>query len=164
MPANNEGIAGVFLIINITTDRGTINNHRLILNFVSKADNSKLMFCSLEVSIDRPIIKKIINVIIKVGMVVYIIYLIWIKRSVPDIAAARFVVSDRGDILSPKYAPEIIDPATKPWDIPNTSPIPISAIPIVAIVDQELPEAKETMAHIIQEAKRKISGLRICRP
>ena len=79
-------------------------------------------------------------------------------------AAAKFVVSDKGDILSPKYAPDIIEPATKPSGIPNASPIPINAIPIVAIVDHELPDAIDTIAQIIHDAKRKISGLSIFNP
>ena len=36
------------------------------------------------------------------GMVVYIIYLICVIKSVPAMAGAKFVVSERGDILSPK--------------------------------------------------------------
>ena len=41
-------------------------------------------------------------VIVKDGIVVYIIYLMWVNKSVPTIAGARLVVSDNGDILSPK--------------------------------------------------------------
>ena len=47
-------------------------------------------------------IKNIINVMIMDGMVVYIMYLICVIKSVPAIAGAKFVVSERGDILSPK--------------------------------------------------------------
>ena len=36
------------------------------------------------------------------GTVVIVIYRIWVKRSVPAMAGARLVVSDIGDILSPK--------------------------------------------------------------
>ena len=43
-----------------------------------------------------------IKVIEMEGMVVNIIYLIWLIKSVPAIAGAKFVVSDKGDILSPK--------------------------------------------------------------
>ena len=52
-------------------------------------------------------------------------------------------MSDRGDILSPKYAPEIIAPAINPIGKPSAFPMPNNAIPIVAIVLQELPVAKE---------------------
>ena len=45
----------------------------------------------------------------------------------------------------------MIAPPINPSDIPNAFPIPSNAIPIVAIVDQELPDAKETMAQLIEE-------------
>ncbi len=88
----------------------------------------------------------------------------WVKRSVPAIAGARFVVSDKGDILSPKYAPLMIAPATNPSDMPKVFPIPKRAIPIVAIVDQELPVEIETMALTTQAANRKMVGFNICKP
>ena len=78
-----------------------------------------------------------------VGIVVNAIYLICVNKSVPAIAGAKFVVSLKGDILSPKYAPDITAPAIIPGFIPNTEPIPINAIPTVAEVVQELPVAKE---------------------
>ena len=37
-------------------------------------------------------------------------------------------------------------------------------IPTVAIVDHELPDARETIAHIIHAATRNILGFRICSP
>ena len=55
------------------------------------------------------------------------------------IEEARFVVSDKGDILSPKKAPETIAPAVILMDSPIASPIPISATPMVAAVVNELP-------------------------
>ena len=115
-------------------------------------------------SIESPINKKMRSDTIKLGIVVYIMYLIWLNKSVPAIAGARFVVSDKGDILSPKYAPEIIDPAVRPFEISKALPIPNRAIPTVAIVDQELPEANETIAHMMAAATRKILGFSICNP
>ena len=100
----------------------------------------------------------------KAGKVVYVIYLICVNKSDPDIAGARFVVSDNGDILSPKYAPEIIAPPIKPTGIPSAFPIASRAIPIVAIVLQELPLEIEIIAVIIAVAKRKILGFKIWRP
>ena len=50
----------------------------------------------------KPQMKKMINVIVKVGMVVIIIYRMCVNKSVPAMAGAKFVVSDSGDILSPK--------------------------------------------------------------
>ena len=85
----------------------------------------------------------------------------WVNKSVPAIAGAKFVVSERGDILSPKYAPEIMAPPIRPLLIPSALPIPKRAIPTVAIVDHELPEAKETIAQMIHAANRNIFGFRI---
>ena len=87
-----------------------------------------------------------------------------VNKSVPAIAGARFVVSLSGDILSPKYAPDITAPAIIPGDIPSALPIPTSAIPTVADVVQELPVAIDITAAIITEAGKNISGLNTCKP
>ena len=79
-------------------------------------------------------------------------------RSLPATDGARLVVSDNGDILSPKYDPEIIAPATIPVFIDNNSPIPTKAIPIVAAVVQELPVEIDTIAQIIHVVTKKKSG------
>ena len=63
-----------------------------------------------------------------------------------------------------QYAPEIIAPATNPSEIPSTWPMPIRAIPTVAIVDHELPEASDTIAQIKHDAIKKYSGFKICKP
>jgi hypothetical protein len=62
------------------------------------------------------------------------------------------VVSDSGDILSPKYAPEITAPAVIAGSNDSPWAIPINATPIVAAVVQELPILKATMPQIIQAA------------
>lgn len=71
-----------------------------------------------------------------------------LHRSVPATAAARFVVSDNGDILSPKYAPEITAPAAKAGFSPSASEIATSATPIVPITVHELPTARATTAQM----------------
>ena len=86
-------------------------------------------------------------------------YLICSNRFDPETAAARLVVSLNGDILSPKYAPEITAPATKPKSKPNAFPIPINPIPIVADVDQLLPVANATIALIITHVGKKNDAL-----
>ena len=86
------------------------------------------------------------------------------NKSVPDADDARIVVSDKGDILSPKYAPEIIAPAVQDDGMDNASPIPKSATPIVATVVQELPVTTLTIAHITQVLTRKNCGDIICMP
>ena len=74
------------------------------------------------------------------------------------------VVSLKGDILSPKYAPEITAPAIMPVLIPNAVPIPTNAIPTVADVVQELPVATEITAQIITDAGKNMAGLSTCKP
>ena len=78
---------------------------------------------------------------------------IWENKSVPAMAGARFVVSDKGDILSPKYAPEIIAPAVTDGDKPNPVAIPISATPNVPATVHELPMLIEDIAQIIHAVK-----------
>ena len=85
----------------------------------------------------------------------YDIYFICSKISLSVTAEAKFVVSDSGDILSPKYDPEIIAPAVISAGTAKTLPIAKRAIPIVAIVLQELPIDNETIAVIIQVAIKK---------
>ena len=93
-----------------------------------------------------------------VGTVVIVKYLMCVNRSEPEIAGAKFVVSLNGDILSPKYAPEIIAPADISTGIPIAFEIPIRAIPTVAEVVQLLPVAIEIIAHIIRQDGRKTEG------
>ena len=66
--------------------------------------------------------------------------------------------TDKGETLSPKYAPDIMAPAIQPGSYPCAVPIPTRATPTVAMVVQELPVITAINAHITQVAKRKISG------
>lgn len=67
---------------------------------------------------------------------------------------ANTVVSDNGDILSPKYAPLIMAPAIQPSSNPWARPMPMRAMPMVAMVVHELPVMTLTMADMMQvEAK-----------
>ena len=86
----------------------------------------------------------------------FIMNLTCVNTSVPAIAGARFVVSERGDILSPKYEPEIIAPAAIGAGIPSPVATPISATPIVPAVPHEVPVAREVIEHIITAATRNI--------
>ena len=88
----------------------------------------------------------------------------WSNKFTSQTAAAILVVSDNGDILSPKYAPDIIAPATIPVGIPIAVPIPKNAIPTVAIVLHELPVANDIIAEIIATTNRKLSGFNIFNP
>lgn len=93
-----------------------------------------------------------------VGPVVHTIARIWSNRFEPETAGARFVVSDRGDILSPKYAPEIMIPAVRGAGIPSPAAIPISATPTVPPTPQDEPVARDTTEQIRRVARRNIPG------
>ncbi len=99
-----------------------------------------------------------------VGNVVIIMYLIWSNKLDSVTAAARLVVSLSGDILSPKYAPDITAPATIPVSKPKTFPIPINAIHTVSGVYQLVPVAKDVNAQIIIQDGRKKDDLKILNP
>ena len=71
----------------------------------------------------------------------------------------KYVVSERGDILSPKYAPDIIAPASQALSNPIISPALSIAIPIVPIVVQELPRMREIIVVNRNITNRNIEGL-----
>ena len=73
-------------------------------------------------------------------------------------AGARLVVSDSGESLSPKYAPDMTAPAVGPTGIPSPAPIPISASPMVPIVPQDVPVASDVIEQISTAATRNTLG------
>ena len=75
------------------------------------------------------------------------------NNSLPATAGARLVVSDNGEILSPKYAPEITNPAVIGSGRPKPALIPIKATPTVDLVVQQHHVAIATTTEIISEAK-----------
>ena len=95
----------------------------------------------------------IIAVIMSVGIVESIIALTCSNSSLPATAGARLVVSDSGEILSPKYAPEITNPAVIGRGSPSPALIPINATPTVELVVQQHPVAIATTTEIISEAR-----------
>src|SRR5690554_5301986 len=113
---------------------------------------------------EKPIMTNTNTVKIIVGTVVNIIYRMWVNKSVPAIAAARFVVSLNGESLSPKYAPLNMAPAVIPKEMSKALAIPISAIPTVAEVVQLLPVAMEITAQITTQDAKKIVGFKTCNP
>ena len=68
-------------------------------------------------------------------------------RDRPETAGATLVVSDNGDILSPKYAPETMAPARSGAGTPIASPIPINASPMVLIVPKDVPVIIDASPH-----------------
>ena len=89
---------------------------------------------------------------------VIIMNLMCVNRGVPAEDEARTVVSESGETLSPKYAPDMMAPAIHPGSYPCAVPIPTSATPIVAIVVHELPVITAMRALMIHEANRNTSG------
>jgi hypothetical protein len=86
------------------------------------------------------------------------------NKSAFAIDDAKTVVSDIGDILSPKYAPEIMAPALRAEGTPSASPIPSRAIPIVAIVVHEVPVITDMREEMIQAHGKNTAGDIICTP
>ena len=86
------------------------------------------------------------------------------NRVAPAIAGARLVVSDNGDILSPKYAPDTTAPAVIAAGKPSAAPTPISATPIEPAVDQDEPVASDTIQQRIHAVTRNTFGLMILMP
>src|SRR5882757_6050675 len=84
------------------------------------------------------------------------------NKSEPAAAVARFTVSDSGDVLSPKYAPEMTAPAVIAGDNPMLVATPINPMPIVPATVHELPIPTATPAQISAVAAYKSCGLRIC--
>src|SRR6056297_3453939 len=74
------------------------------------------------------------------------------NNSQSAMAAAILVVSDKGDNLSPKNAPEIIAAAVRGVAKPIAFPTAIKAIPTVAIEVKDVPKVVETIA-VIKAAK-----------
>src|SRR5690606_1878330 len=92
----------VFSKIKPITTKGTINKYGDMLKVFFIVWSILLISALPVVSLVILKILNINNVIIMVGTVVIAIYLIWVNKSVPAMAGAKFVVSLKGDILSPK--------------------------------------------------------------
>lgn len=65
-------------------------------------------------------------------------------KVVPETTGAKLVESERGEILSPKYAPETTAPAAAASDTSKPAATPISATPTVPADPQEVPVHTET--------------------
>ena len=73
--------------------------------------------------------------------------------------AAKLVVSDNGDILSPKKAPETIAPAVIASDKSSAPAMPINATPTVATVVSELPTERPMIAVTTKTTAKKNNGV-----
>ena len=74
------------------------------------------------------------------------------NNSDPATAGARLVVSERGDILSPKYAPEMMAPAVRPRFRFCAVATPTRAMPMVDAVVHDDPVASDTKQQMMQAA------------
>src|SRR5699024_9659910 len=97
-------------------------------------------------------------------MVVHIIALICTNILTFVTSAAKFVVSESGDILSPNTAPAIIAPAAIPGVICNCVAIAINAIPAVEAEPHAVPVATEVIAHIIKDETKNKLGFKNSKP
>ena len=131
---NNVMIAGTFLAIRSPVSTGTRRSQGEILKVPARSFENPAATASDGASCRILTTRKIIREMINEGTVVTIMNRICVNRGVPADDEARTVVSDNGDTLSPKYAPEIIAPAIHPGLYPCAVPIPTRATPTVAIV------------------------------
>ncbi|CAA0331757.1 hypothetical protein ALT785_40009 [Alteromonas infernus] len=76
----------------------------------------------------------------------------------PALMAARLVVSETGDILSPKVAPHTTMAATMGSGMFMASPMPISTTPIVPTVPHDVPVDTDIIAHSINPTARNTLG------
>src|SRR3712207_7666058 len=82
------------------------------------------------------------------GIVAVETLFIFSKILTSQVPEERFTVSEIGDILSPKIAPQITAAAVISGDTPNPPPIPIKATPKVAAVPQEVPVQRVARAQV----------------
>ena len=82
-----------------------------------------------------------------------------VVRPRPTSFGTRIVVSESGDILSPKYAPQITAPAAAASERPMTFDMPTKATPSVPAVVHELPVTMPTTAQIAAVVTKKMVGL-----
>lgn len=100
--AKSTMMAGIFLYIIHPVAIGTSKSQRLRLNVEDKAEVKADVSIEAVAGTRKPAVRKMINVMVKEGTVVIIMYLICVNNGVPQSEEARTVVSDNGDILSPK--------------------------------------------------------------
>ena len=77
----------------------------------------------------------------------------WSNVSAFTIWADRIVVSDSGEVLSPRYAPEMTAPAVMAGDTPSRPAMPTRPTPIVPAVVHELPIDRATTPQISAVAR-----------
>ena len=102
--------------------------------------------------------------IIDAGIVDHIICWICLKIFTFVTNAAKFVVSESGDILSPNTPPAITTPATIPIGIFISLAIAINAIPAVPTDPHAVPVATDVTAVMKNAVTKKYVGLIVSNP
>ncbi|MPN00231.1 hypothetical protein SDC9_147425 [bioreactor metagenome] len=92
------------------------------------------------------------------GIVTVATALICSKTFTSQVAEDKLTVSEIGDNLSPKIAPEITAPAVIAGSMPRPPPIPIRATPKVAAVPHEVPVARHDIEHTKIVVSKKTDG------
>ena len=168
VPISNAGTARTFRAIKKMMTTGERNRPTWMLkasNTATPNSSAKAVDTpSAAAAPPNPAIKKTVSAIKRLGTVVRVMYRMWLNRSEPPTTAAMFVVSLNGDILSPKYAPEMMAPAIHPSLSPEAVPMPTRATPTVPTVPHELPVASESKPQITHAANKNIPGSRIWSP
>ena len=93
---------GSLLAMSMPVTTGTIISQREMSNLSARDWVNSLIWMEDIDSYESPAIVKMVIVMIKEGIVVIIKYLIWVNKGVPAVDEASTVVSDKGEILSPK--------------------------------------------------------------
>ena len=88
----------------------------------------------------------------------------WSNSLVPATPAARLVLSERGESLSPKEAPVTTAPAAMAGGIPKPAAMPMAAAPMVPAVVQALPVDTAMMAQMTGSRARNTLGEKSLRP
>ena len=160
------GTAGTFNAEVKSTSTAGTRAMTLILKFAPRVSriSSMLLRSALAEAFLMPSTVYRIRQITVAGTVVYIMEPMWSYRGVPDISAATLVVSDRGDILSPKKAPEQTAPAISGAEMPILVPTPNKAKPMVAIEPKEVPVKRLVIAQRTKASGTMILGEQILRP
>src|SRR5699024_1775827 len=140
---------------NIMTKGSNIKMFQLNIALSSEVKPITLSEFAVPGSRFMPTINQTIRPASEDGIVVHSICFMWSYKSTSATKAERFVVSERGDSLSPKIAPEIMAPAAIPKGTFISIAIPISATPAVADEPQAVPVATDTTAVITKAVTRK---------
>ena len=143
---------------------GTISSHGDMWNVEASACSMLSTPTAASAAATKPAAPKTASAMAIEGTVVRSMYRMCVNMGTCAVEEARTVVSLMSEILSPKYAPEIMAPAIHPSSKPRARPMPMRATPMVATVVHDDPVSSETTAQMMHEAMRNIDGWRAFNP